>query len=65
MRVFFTAGVLIAVIILAIGLNAPALARGQAHFGHSARGSHSPPGWSHGEKVGWGGAHMPPGLRRH
>jgi hypothetical protein len=26
--------------------------------------SAGPPGWSHGRKVGWHGGHMPPGLSK-
>ena|SRR5437879_4550192 len=32
--------------------------------GYSSGNSY-PPGWSHGQKRGWGGRGMPPGLYRH
>ena len=30
--------------------------------GARLRGGSNPPGWSHGNKTGWGGRGMPPGL---
>ncbi len=55
---------------LALALSPAAFAKGgHRHAASGGRagvaGSSAPPGWSHGEKVGWGGYHMPPGLRRH
>ena len=73
MRLSFVAGTLITGIVVAVTANAPAW--GHTGLGgdpgalasHSVREPHDsrPPGWSHGSKVGWGRAHLPPGLERH
>lgn len=80
MRIPLTAGVLVAAFLAVASISTPSMARGRGGFGHfhHGRGGHYsrmafhrggrsgffPPGWGHGRKIGWGGFHMPPGLRR-
>ncbi len=52
---------------VAIGMNAvPAFAKAHGAGGGGKKGweGDKPPGWSHGEKKGWGDAGMPPGLAK-
>jgi hypothetical protein len=60
------AAALIAAVVIGGGMTAPAFAKhGNGNDGGRDggwnRGS-NPPGWSHGNKTGWGGRNMPPGL---
>ena len=60
------AAALIAAVVIGAGMTAPAFAKhGNGNDGGRDggwnRGS-NPPGWSHGNKTGWGGRNMPPGL---
>jgi len=74
MRKSFTIWTLMATTALALCLSTAASAKDSDDHGHSTiatrhagepgRAGHVPPGWSHGEKTGWGKADMPPGLRR-
>lgn len=54
------AGLIVPNVVLAKG------GQGRGHGGHFAmmRGHASPPGWSHGRKVGWRGLGCPPGLAK-
>ena len=53
---------LLASVVIGVGLTAPAFAKhGNGHGGGWNNGS-TPSGWSHGNKTGWGGRGMPPGL---
>ena len=58
------AAALIAAVVVGAGMAAPAFAKhgnGNGGGGGFSNGS-NPPGWSHGNKTGWGGRDMPPGL---
>jgi hypothetical protein len=56
------AAAMLASVVIGVGLTAPAFAKhGNGHGGGWNNGS-TPPGWSHGNKTGWGGRGMPPGL---
>ena len=66
MRKGMAAAAIIAAVVVGAGMAAPAFAKhGNEHGGGPdggwTRGS-NPPGWSHGNKTGWGGRGMPPGL---
>ncbi|TMJ59934.1 MAG: hypothetical protein E6G81_07795 [Alphaproteobacteria bacterium] len=66
MRKGMAAAAIIAAVVVGAGMAAPAFAKhGNEHGGGPdggwTRGS-NPPGWSHGNKTGWGGHNMPPGL---
>jgi hypothetical protein len=62
------AAALIAAVVIGAGMTAPAFAKQGEHGGDrgGANGGwnhgSNPPGWSHGNKTGWGGHNMPPGL---
>ena len=62
------AAALIAAVAIGAGMTAPAFAKQGEHGGDrgGANGGwnhdSNPPGWSHGNKTGWGGHNMPPGL---
>jgi len=58
----FATAALIAVLAVGVGMTAPAFAKhGNGHGDRWNNGS-NPPGWSHGNKTGWRGRGMPPGL---
>jgi hypothetical protein len=60
-----TSSVAAAAILLAVGLTMPAFARpsgGGSGMSATSTGN-TPPGWSHGNKTGWGSGTTPPGLR--
>ena len=56
------AAALIAAVVVGVGMTAPAFAERGGHGGGAWSSSSNPPGWSHGNKTGWGGRSMPPGL---
>lgn len=77
MRFSLTAAALVSALTAASAVPSPAWAKPHGDFFHSGRAGlfpagrmgfsrqmHVPPGWGRGFKVGWGGRHMPPGLRR-
>ncbi len=53
---------LVLAVAFAVGSSTPVFARSEHSHGR-AEGS-NPPGWTHGEKKGWGDADMPPGLEK-
>jgi len=73
MRFSLVSSIVIAGVVVAALSSAPAWARGPLEDHPGTSGSHSfrethgfkPPGWSHGEKVGWDHKLLPPGLARH
>jgi len=58
------AAALIAAVVIGAGMTAPAFAKQGEHGGDRGGWNHdsNPPGWNHGNKTGWGGHNMPPGL---
>ena len=54
---------LISLLALLVMTAALAMAQGKGHGNGNGNGN-QPPGWSHGQKTGWGNCDLPPGLAK-